>query len=175
LSPKDTGLIKQIVVLLEQCFTPFSPDWLPTDKKRLEEIQKSFEIGRRSRVLVNSSNEVLGWIGAIEDENLWEIHPIAVNIQYRRQGFAMLLINDLMALAKASGAVAIWAGTSDETLATNLSRADLYSDPFGAIRSLTVVENHPLNFWRRSGFTMVGVMPDQEGLDKPGIHFSKRL
>ena len=175
LSPQDTDLIKQIVKLLEQCFTPFSPDWLPTDKDRLEEIHESFEAGRRSRVLLNSGNEVLGWIGAIEDENLWEIHPIAVGAQHRRQGFAMMLINDVMALARASCAVAIWAGTSDETLSTNLSRADLYSDPFGAIQSLTVAENHSLNFWRNSGFTLVGVMPDEEGLNKPGIHFAKRL
>ncbi len=175
LNDTDVDLIDQLANILFDCFFDYSPDWLPTLEDAIEVVQESFDPGRRSRILVDEQNDVLGWIGAFEDDNCWEIHPIVVAREHQRKGYGELLINDIAAIARASGAVALWAGTSDEVNATSLSGADLYNDPFTAIKNLTAEKNHPVNFWRKAGFTLVGVIPDEEGLNKPGIHFAKRI
>lgn len=175
LSEDDADLVDQIAHMLLECFVEFSPTWLPTLEDAVEEVLESFEPGRRSRVLVDDEGDVLGWIGAFEDEDCWEIHPIVVATAHQRRGYGAILVDDIAALAKQSGAVAMWAGTSDETGATSLAGADLYRDPLTAMRDLTAVDNHPVHFWRKMGFTLVGIMPDGEGLGKPGLHFAKRI
>jgi aminoglycoside 6'-N-acetyltransferase I len=171
----DLDLIEQISHMLFECFQEFAPDWLPTMNECREEVLESLDPDRVSRVLVDGKQNVLGWIGAIPDENVWEIHPIAVAPTAQRKGYGDLLVNDIAELARSGGAVAIWAGTSDETNATSLSRADLYKDPLGAVQNITAKPNHPIHFWQKAGFTLVGIMPDEEGLGKPGIHFARRI
>ena len=175
LTHSHLDLIEQISHMLFECFQEFAPDWLPTLNDCREEILESLEPQRVSRVLVDEKQNVLGWVGAIPHVNVWEIHPIAVSPTVQRKGYGELLVNDIAELAKSGGAVAIWAGTSDETNATSLSRADLYKDPFGALQNITAKPNHPIHFWQKAGFTLVGIMPDEEGFGKPGIHFARRI
>jgi len=171
----NADLIDQLAHILMDCFFDFSPDWLPTLEDAVEEIHESFEPGRRSRILVNDRDDVLGWIGAFEDDNCWEIHPIVMARDAQRKGYGEMLIDDITRLAIEGGAVALWAGTSDETRATSLSEVDLYEDPFTAMKDMTAHKDHPVHFWKKIGFTLIGVMPDEEGLGKPGIHFAKRI
>ena len=44
-----------------------------------------------------------------------------------------------------------------------------------AIASVTAPESHSLRFWQRVGFSIVGVIPDAEGIGQPGIHLAKRV
>jgi|TARA_Y100000294_G_C8522107_1_gene323331 aminoglycoside 6'-N-acetyltransferase I len=90
-------------------------------------------------------------------------------------GFGRKLVEDLSSLAKSSGAVSIWAGTSDETDATSFSRYDLYKNMVEAVQNISAPPHHPIYFWLKMGFSIVGVIPDEEGLGKPSIHFAKRL
>lgn len=175
LEENDADRIDQLAHVLLESFARFSPDWLPTLEDAIEEVTESFEPGRLSRVLVNEADDVLGWIGAFEDEHAWEIHPIVVAPDQRRHGFGAMLVADILALARDAGASVVWAGTSDETGATSLSSADLYSDPLGAMAGLTAAPDHPVHFWRAQGFTLVGVLPDNEGRGKPGIQFAKAV
>lgn len=121
------------------------------------------------------NGRAIGWIGAIEDDDVWEIQPIAVAPAMQRSGLGRALVADIEWLARSAGAVAVWAGTSDETHATNLSSVDLYADPVTAMANFSAVEGHPARFWQKAGFTLVGVRPDEEGLGQPGIHFARRL
>jgi len=175
LDESDADLIDQLAHVLVDGFAAHAPEWLPTLEDAIEEIHESFEPGRRSRVLINTEQDVLGWIGAFEDEHCWEIHPIVVAVDHQRQGYGAMLVDNIAQLAREAGAVSLWAGTSDETNATSLSSADLYADPLAAMKNMTANENHAVNFWRKAGFTLVGVIPDGEGLGKPGIHFAKRI
>lgn len=52
---------------------------------------------------------------------------------------------------------------------------DLYQDAAKAMSNFEVSARHPINFWLKMGFSLVGVMPDEEGLGKPGITFAKRV
>ena len=175
LSDIDTDLIEQIADFLFQCFRKYSPEWFPDLTASKEEIEESFLTGRRSRVLLDDGGRALGWIGAITDENLWEIHPIAVAPIAQRKGYGRILVDDVCELARSEGAVAIWASANDETNATSFSQMDLYKEASSALTSFAAEADHPVQFWVKMGFSLVGVLPDEEGLGKPGIHFSKRL
>ena len=175
LRDSDVDRINQIAQFLYKCFRKYAPEWLPDLESCKDEVEESFEPGRRSRVLIDSDGKALGWISTIIDDNVWEIHPIAVSPEEQRKGYGAMLVSDVAALAKADGAVAIWAGTSDETGATSFSDVDLYKNPAGSFEGFRAPPDHAINFWVKTGFSIVGVMPDEEGLGKPGIHFAKRI
>ncbi len=175
LTENDEDLIDQIAGFLPDCFRRFSPEWVPTIEIAQEKVFESLSGGRRSRVLIDENRTALGWIGAIVDENVWEIHPIAVAPQAQRNGYGARLVNDIVLLAKASGAVAVWAGTSDETQSTSFSKFDLYREAARAMENVEAAPGHAVNFWLKMGFSLVGVIPDEEGLDRPGILFAKRV
>jgi aminoglycoside 6'-N-acetyltransferase I len=67
------------------------------------------------------------------------------------------------------GALTLLVGTSDETDRTTLFGADLYDAKLRSIRS------HPLDFYLKVGFTVVGVVPDAEGPGQPTITLAKRV
>jgi aminoglycoside 6'-N-acetyltransferase I len=175
LQGSDLERIHLISKFLFECFRKYSPDWLPDNDACLKQILSSLESGRRSRVMLGEGFEPIGWIGAITDSDTWEIHPIAVSPGHQREGVGMSLVTDIEKLAAESSAVSVWARTSDETSATSFSRIDLYREPEKAFENIQAPEDHAVNFWLKAGYSLVGVMPDEDGLGKPGIHFAKRI
>ena len=129
LKPTDLSFIEEVSNFLVNSFREFSPTWVPDIEAARKKIDESFLKGRVSRILVDEDGKVLGWVAAIKDPHVWEIHPIAVPIEQQRGGFGTLLIKEISNLAKCEGAAGIWAGTGDETGATSLSTTDIYSDP----------------------------------------------
>ena len=171
----DSDRIDLISVFLKQCFQKYAPSWLPDNEACLRQLYASLETGRHSRVMLDGDANPIGWIGAITDTDTWEIHPIAVSPSHQRKGIGKLLVNDIENLARQSGAVSVWAGTSDETHSTSFSRIDLYQEPKKCFENIQAPNDHPVNFWLKTGYSLVGVLPDEEGLGKPGIHFAKRI
>lgn len=144
LDEEAVDLIDQIAHILVEAFARFSPTWLPTLDDAFSEVEESFEPGRRSRVLVNEHDEVLGWVSAFEDEHCWEIHPLVVNPANQHEGLGTRLVDDICALARESGAVSAWLGTSDETGDTSLTGQDLYADPLTPLQTLTANPGRPI-------------------------------
>ena len=175
LEESEKDRIDRIANFLFDCFTKYAPAWLPDEKACQKQIQDSFESNRRSRVAISEDGHSVGWIGAITDKAVWEIHPIAVSPSHRRLGLGRRLVADIERLARAEGAVSVWAGTSDETNSTSFSSIDLYSEPGRSFENVQAPPDHPINFWLGVGYSIVGVMPDEEGLGKPGIHFARRI
>ena len=130
-------------------------------------------VGRSPSAL--ESMAMIGWVGAIVDQDVWEIHPIVISPAARRQGAGRRLVADVEVLARQAGAVAVWAGTSDETNDTSFTRVDLYEQPERAFEHIEAPADHPVRFWLGIGYRLVGFMPDEEGLNKPGIHFARRI
>jgi aminoglycoside 6'-N-acetyltransferase I len=84
------------------------------------------------------------------------------------------LVDDVERLAVGNGALTILLGTSDEVGRTTLTGQDLFLDVITALRDLKPTGAHPLGFWQRVGYTVVGVIPDAEGPGKPTILLAKR-
>jgi len=162
--------------LLYDAFLGRAKDW-PDLASARQEVLDSFAEGKISRVALDDSDNVLGWIGAMPeyDGNVWEIHPLVVAAAARRRGVGRALVLDLEDVVRQKGGLTLWAGSDDENHETTLSDVDLYSDVGGAIRGIRNLGGHPYEFYLRIGFTIVGVMPDANGPGRPDIFLAKRV
>jgi aminoglycoside 6'-N-acetyltransferase I len=177
LTADKTDLIEQAAVLLRDAFRNRTQDWQDVESTR-QEVLESLSSDRISRVLVDDSGLVLGWIGGIPmyGGRVWELHPIVVAESHRRRGIGRALVQDLERLVESRGALTLWLGSDDENDETSLTGIDLYADVPGAIRDLKKLRGqHPIEFYVRLGFRVTGVMPDANGRGKPDIFFAKRL
>ena len=177
LRPGDEPKIQQVARLLVEGFKEHWPDAWPDLKSALQEVQESFGADRFSRIAVGDSNQVLGWIGGIKryDGNVWELHPLVVGTEFRRQGIGRSLVADLATEAKNRGGIVLWVGTDDEDNQTTLSGINLYPNVWEHIAKIRNLRGHPYEFYQKMGFAIVGVMPDANGIGKPDIYMAKRL
>ncbi len=53
--------------------------------------------------------------------------------------------------------------------------ADLFSGVLDKATNITASDRHPLEFYRRSGFEVVGLIPNANGRGKPDILMSKTI
>jgi aminoglycoside 6'-N-acetyltransferase I len=177
LRPGDEPKIQQVARLLVEGFKEHWPDAWPDLNSALQEVQESFGADRISRIAVGDSNQVLGWIGGIKryDGNVWELHPLVVGTEFRRQGIGRSLVADLATEAKNRGGIVLWVGTDDENNQTTLSGINLYPNVWEHIAKIRNLRGHPYEFYQKMGFAIVGVMPDANGIGKPDIYMAKRL
>ena len=170
----DEGRIVEVCELLVRSFRDLSPTWVPTVDAARAKVVGALEPGMLSRVLL-VDDRVVGWVGARHDYgSLWELHPLVVDEAMRGRGYGRALVNDVECLAAGSGALTMLLGTSDEVGRTTLTGQDLFLDVITALRELKPTGVHPLGFWQRVGYTVVGVIPDAEGPGKPTILLAKR-
>ena len=174
LASADEQSIEALAKLTYEAFQENAPDWLPTLESAREKLAEALAPGRHARVILEGPKPV-GWIGVITGRHVWEIHPIAVAPDAQYKGYGQQLVAHVEELARSNGALTLFAGTSDEVGTTNLFVQDIYSDPVGAIANIEATGRNPFEFWLRAGFTIVGLMPDEEGPGKPGIHLAKRI
>jgi aminoglycoside 6'-N-acetyltransferase I len=81
LRAEDSEAVEQVANLLIGGFKEHHPNAWPDMKAALDEVAESFEPNRISRVAVDDSGVVLGWIGGIRQYrgNVWELHPLVVH------------------------------------------------------------------------------------------------
>lgn len=140
------------------------------------EVQSFAAGAQRSAVAVREGSEVVGWIGWLEGySHSWEVHPLAVDPPFQRRGIGTLLMSELEHRARAAGMLTLWLGADDEYGGTNLSGIDLFPDVLRHAAAAQPVKAHPIGFYRKLGFVVVGVLPDANGFGKPDILMAKRL
>jgi aminoglycoside 6'-N-acetyltransferase I len=173
----DQAKIQQVATLLFEGFKQHWPDAWPDINTAWQEVQASFGTDRISRICVEDSGQVLGWIGGIKqyDGNVWELHPLVVKTEFHRQGIGRSLVADLATEAKKRGGIVLWVGTDDEDNQTTLSGINLYPNVWEHIAKIRNLRDHPYEFYQKMGFAIVGVMPDANGIGKPDIFLAKRL
>jgi aminoglycoside 6'-N-acetyltransferase I len=175
LTAADSARIDEAAALLHAAFSPLGV-WTTKAEAR-QEVIESISADRLSRVARAADGTVIGWIGAIREYDglVWQLHPIVVAQAHRRNGVGRALIADLEAILVARGGLTLWAGSDDLVGETSLGNVDLYSvlpEKLAAVRSWG---SHPLPFYRRLGFRIIGVMPDANGIGRPDIFLAKRL
>ncbi len=69
----------------------------------------------------------------------------------------------------------LWLGTDDESGMTSVSDTDLYPDPLQKLINIKNIKKHPYEFYIKCGFSIVGVMPDANGIGKPDIYLAKKI
>jgi len=155
-----------------------APRWLPDSEHAREEIVEVATGPGACRALLENGVP-RGWAGAEQSsESAWELHPLLVDPDRHRAGIGRRLVEDIERHARDAGALTMELSTTDATGATTLGGIDLYADPLGALARLDVVDpvaGHAFRFWQRVGYTVVGVIPDAEGVGAPSIHLAKSL
>ena len=175
LTANDTARIEGAAALLHAAFSPLGV-WTTMAEAR-QEVVDSIGADKVSRVAVDGGGAVLGWIGAMPqyDGLVWELHPIVVDEAHRRHGIGRGLMQDLETILIARGGLTLWAGSDDLAGETSLGGVDLYTALPEAFNKVTSWGRHPLPFYRRLGFHLIGVMPDANGPGRPDIFLGKRL
>lgn len=176
LTSNNERAVRQAAELLVRCFAHIPSGW-HTLEEGLVEVRESLGPDRISRVALDESGDVVGWIGAIPSYqgHVWELHPLVVSPDQQRQGIGRALVEDLEALARERGVDTIFIGTDDEDGRTNLSGVDLYPDVLSWAARIENVGGHPFAFYRKCGFVVVGLIPDANGFGKPDILMAKRV
>ncbi|HEY1415995.1 MAG TPA: GNAT family N-acetyltransferase [Caulobacteraceae bacterium] len=117
-----------------------------------------------------------GWIGAVRGyTHSLELHPLVVDPAFQRQGVGRLLVAALEEKARGEGFLALWLGADDDFAGTSLFGEALLPDALAKAQTLTAEPRHPLGFYRRVGFEVVGVIPEANGPGKPDILLSKPM
>jgi aminoglycoside 6'-N-acetyltransferase I len=175
LTATDEIRVEEAARLLHTVFAPLGA-WT-TMAEAQQEVLESFSADRISRVAVDADGLVLGWIGAIREYDglVWQLHPIVVDETQRRHGVGRALVLDLEKMVIARGGLTLWAGSDDLAGETSLGGIDLYSALPAAFNEVRSWGQHPLPFYRRLGFHVIGVMPDANGPGRPDIFLGKRL
>jgi aminoglycoside 6'-N-acetyltransferase I len=173
----DEQVVQQAAGLLVEGFREHWVEAWPKIEDALEEVHHVAAPGNICRVALDDDGTVLGWIGGLPeyDGNVWELHPMVVRTDRRKQGIGRALIADLEDQVRARGGLTIMLGTDDEDNMTTLADADLYPDLWEKIRALRNLKDHPYEFYQKCGFTIIGVMPDANGRGKPDIYMGKRV
>ncbi len=174
LSRDDASGITQAANLLHESFRSRSSAW-PDIGSAQNEVILSLGSPKISRVALDESGRVVGWVGAQPqyDGLVWEIHPLVVAPQSRRRGIGRALVRDVEALVGARGGLTLWLGSDDELGETSLANVDLYAGLPARLSGFRSGGEHPAPFYERLGFHLVGVLPDANGRGKPDIFFAK--
>ena len=176
LSPDDERAIEQVAALLVEGFKAHSPNAWGNMAAALEEVRESFGKGRISRIAVDRSGKIIGWIGGQDyDGNVWEIHPLVVKPSRQGSGIGQQLVCDFEDLVRERGGLTIWVGTDDEDNMTTLGGVDLYPNVLDHLARIRNLRRHPYEFYQKLGFVIAGVMPDANGRGKPDIFLAKRV
>lgn len=175
LQPDQRQLIEQLAALLVESFQADWPNAWPTLAAARQEVLESLEPDRLSRVAVDPAGAALGWIGAIRqyDGHVWELHPLVVRTDRRRQGLGRALVADLEEQVRRRGGLTLWLGTDDENNMTSLGGVDLFPNVLEHAAKIRNRRGHPYEFYQKLGFVIVGVLPNANGPGKPDIYMAK--
>ena len=175
LRPDHKLAIQQVALLLIEGFKTHWPTAWPDMAAAWQEVRESFGPDRLSRVAVDESGAVLGWIGGIKqyDGHVWELHPLVVRPDYQRRGIGRALVADLEAQVRKRGGLTLWLGTDDEADMTSLAGINLYPNVWEHLTQIKNLRGHPYEFYQKLGFVIVGVLPDANGPGKPDIYMAK--
>ena len=99
LSPGRPDLIDQAATLLHAAFLGRTDDWQDLESSR-SEVTDSLASDRISRVALDATGDVVGWIAAIPSYGgrVWEIHPLVVSASHRRCGIGRALVEAVRGL-----------------------------------------------------------------------------
>lgn len=165
-------------VILNLAFRVHWPGAWDTMEDAREEVAEMLLEERLFLAAETQEGRIVGWVGGIPeyDGRVWELHPLAVHPDFQRQGIGSALVRAFEAEVRVRGGLTIQLGTDDEDGSTSLANTDLYKDTYRKMAEVeSYSETHPLTFYRKMGYTLIGVMPDANGIGKPDLIMGRRV
>lgn len=177
LASLDAAAKLQAAEILVAAFRKDYPTAWPSLSDGQAEVEEALDTDRIARAAIDEAGRVLGWIGGIDnyDGNAWELHPLAIHPDFQRQGVGTALVADLEQQVRVRGGNLVYLGSDDVSATTSLAGVDLFPDVLEKLADLQDTGGHPFPFYKKLGYTIVGVIPDANGFGKPDILMAKRL
>jgi aminoglycoside 6'-N-acetyltransferase I len=168
---------EQAAEILNLAFRSHWPTAWETIEEGREEVGELLAEDRFILAAFLPDGRVVGWIGGIPEYDglVWELHPLAVHPDFQRQGIGRALVAAFEVEVRARGGLTIQIGTDDEDGSTSLSNTDLYEDTYRKMAELENHTDHPVTFYQKLGYRLIGVMPDANGIGKPDLIMGKRV
>lgn len=168
----DENYIKQCATLIFDNFNTISEM-----NTAINIVKRSLDDTKINLIAIDENNKILGWICGIEDYNLhvWEIQPLVIHKDFQNKGLGSLLLSEFEKEVFLRKGLTIILGIQDENHETSLSNVDIYDNTLKKIRKIKNLKHNPYEFYLKNGFSIVGVIPDSNGLGKPDILMSKRV
>jgi len=145
-------------------------------RQEIEEILQQRDDGEPEILAALHDDEVIGWAGCLPsyDGRVWELHPLVVRRDWQGKSVGAALAQAIEDVARTRGGLTLWCGSDDETNATTLAGANLYDNLPQRLQEFNP-SRHPIAFYQKLGFAVVGVMPDANGPGKTDIFMAKPL
>ncbi|MDD2361796.1 MAG: GNAT family N-acetyltransferase [Oscillospiraceae bacterium] len=126
---------------------------------------------------LDEKDRLVGIVGGLPDYDgiVWELHPLVVKKVDRGHGIGRRLVRSLEKEAAARGAITVILGTDDLDGSTSLADVDLYDNLGGRIANIVCRKQHSYEFYIKCGYSIIGVIPDANGIGKPDILMGKRV
>ncbi|HBT63415.1 MAG TPA: N-acetyltransferase [Ruminococcaceae bacterium] len=126
---------------------------------------------------LDEKDTVIGLVGGLPDYDgvVWELHPLVIKKTHRGHGLGRRLVKALEKEASLRGALTMILGTDDLTGSTSLSNVDLFDNTGGRIANIVCRERHSYEFYLKCGYSIIGVIPNANGIGKPDILMGKSI
>jgi len=166
----------QAAEILYKTFTGINKDAWPDMESALIEVDECIE-KQNICIGIKIENELIGWIGLREMYPVtWELHPLVVKKEFQGKGYGRILVSEIEKIALSKGIIGIFAGSDDETFSTSLSEKEITAENiFSEIINIKNYKNHPYEFYKKCGYTIVGLIPNANGDRKPDIFLWKDI
>jgi len=172
-----TQLNKTQIIQAAKILTDSIPIGWPTLQSALDEINELL-VPENTLLAAVENDIVIGWGGILPkyNGNVFEIHPLVVSSDRRRQGIGRAIVTALEDEARKQGGLTVYLGADDERGdgETSFANVDLFDDLPEKIKSFSP-GTHQSGFYLKLGYKIIGVMPDANGKGKPDIYLGKRL
>jgi len=167
---------KQAAQILLETF-PKADMWPDINEQKAIETVNECTSGENIAIGIKINEQLIGWMGLIPMyEKTWEIHPMVIKHEYQKKGYGKILIDEMEKAAREKGIIGIVAGSDDETNKTSLSEKELTGENlFEEINKIKNYKNHPFEFYIKCGFSIVGIIPNANGPNKPDIWLWKDI
>jgi aminoglycoside 6'-N-acetyltransferase I len=140
------------------------------------EVAKVIADPDRFGMAAMEGERLLGWIGAVRGySHSLELHPLVVDPPFQVHGVGRALVEALEAHARSEGYLTLWLGADDDFDGTSLFGIGLFPQVLAKAAEISSDRRHPVGFYRRLGFEIVGLIPDANGAGQPDILMSKPL
>jgi len=163
----------QAATLLHESLPIGWPTWQDANEEINERV-----IPQNIMLAAMEDGHVIGFGGLLPqyDGKVYELHPLVVRADQRKNGIGKRLIEALEEKALEHGANTIYLGSDDESPngETSFANVDLYDNLPQKIETFNP-GTHPSAFYMKMGYKVVGVIPDANGIGKPDIVLAKRI
>ena len=157
----------------------FSEDnmWPDLNEKTAFETVNECIAGENIAIGIKNKDQLIGWVGLRPMyKKTWELHPMAIKHEFKRKGYGKILINELEIIAQENEIIGIVAGSDDEMNKTSLSEKEITRENiFEEIKNIKNYKNHPYEFYIKCGFSIIGIIPNANGPNKPDIWLWKDI